>query len=381
MFTPRETADVVIVGGGVIGLSIARALAQRGVRDLVVIEKGRFGREASWAAGGTLAPQIEADRCDDFFRLACASRDSYCDFAKTLEDETGVDVQLDTTGTLYVAFTAEEETKLWSRCAWQQSQQFNVEWLGGDDARGIEPCLSENVRGALRFPHDYQVENRRLCEALFIANQKLGVHLIDNCEAHSLRIKDRTVQGIETSGGFVESHTIVIAAGAWTSMITSPGNVHIEPVRGQMLCFEASQFVRHVIYSSRGYLVPRHDGRLLAGSTIEEVGFDRRVTDEGINAIKSMAIEIAPAIERMPLIDSWAGFRPRAEDGLPVLGASADIEGLYYATGHYRNGILLAPITGELIAETIVNGESASLLKPFSPNRFLRNHKCQNPER
>ncbi|HVS20393.1 MAG TPA: FAD-dependent oxidoreductase, partial [Pyrinomonadaceae bacterium] len=165
------------------------------------------------------------------------------------------------------------------------------------------------------------------------------------------------------------------AAGAWTSFINSPGaslpSIKIEPVRGQMLCFEARpQIARHVIYSSRGYLVPRRDGRVLAGSTAERVGFDKSVTDEGRNAIKLMALGISPALKHLPLIDSWAGFRPRAEDGLPVLGPCEGIEGLVYATGHYRNGILLAPVTGELIADAIVEGATSSLPAAFSPKRF-----------
>jgi glycine oxidase len=138
-----------------------------------------------------------------------------------------------------------------------------------------------------------------------------------------------------------------------------------------MLCFNPpEQLARHVIYSSRGYLVPRSDGRLLAGSTTESAGFEKRVTNDGVNAIKSMAVEIAPALESLMMVDSWAGFRPRAKDGLPVLGRTRHVAGLFYATGHYRNGILLAPITGQLIAEAILSGATPPLLWPFSPDRF-----------
>ncbi|MFZ0748480.1 MAG: FAD-dependent oxidoreductase, partial [Pyrinomonadaceae bacterium] len=163
-----------------------------------------------------------------------------------------------------------------------------------------------------------------------------------------------------------------IAAGAWTSEIkTNSSAVQIEPVRGQMLCFQIEPtFAHHVIYSSRGYLVPRRDGRLLAGSTSERVGFDKRVTDEGAVSIKSMAFEIAPGLEAAAIVDSWAGFRPHAPDDLPVLGAACDVDGLFYATGHYRNGILLAPITAEILAEAVVNSESSPFRESFSPDRF-----------
>src|SRR5207253_10022163 len=160
------SAEVVIIGGGVIGLSIARSLALRGVRDVIVIEKKDFGREASWAAGGILAPQIEADASNEFFRLACASRDMYRDFAKLLQDESGINVELDLTGTIYVAFTAEEEAEFRSRYDWQRSEGLEVDWLNYEQARTLEPCLSERVRCALRFPNDVQVENRRLSQAL-----------------------------------------------------------------------------------------------------------------------------------------------------------------------------------------------------------------------
>lgn len=368
------SSNVLIIGGGVIGLAIARALARRGATNITVTEKNEFGREASWAAGGILAPQVETDKDDDFFRLACASRDLYRDFAASLKTESGIDVQLETTGTLCLAFTEDEEAELRARFAWQQSRGLTVEWLDSIAARQLEPCLSKRVRCALRFPNDFQVENRRLVEALLVANERLGVRLFEGCEATRLKIENEHAVGVETSRGLISAHSIVLAAGAWSSTIKSPTTlpqIDVKPVRGQMLCFEPpEQLARHVIYSGRGYLIPRSGGKLLAGSTTERVGFEKRVTEEGIEAIKSMAVEIAPTLESLPVADSWAGFRPRAQDGLPVLGPTRHAAGLLYATGHYRNGILLTPITGELIAEAILSDASPPLLSPFSPDRF-----------
>jgi glycine oxidase len=370
-----RTANIVIIGGGVIGLTIARALSQRGIRQVMLIERGQPGAEASWAAGGILAPQVEVDHQDEFFQLACSSRDLYPQFAESLKEETGVDVELDTTGTLCLGFTRQDEEELRRRHQWQTGEGLQVEWLTGDEARRLEPCVAPNVRCALRFPRDVQVENRRLVEALVRANEELGVQLVINTTVTALRIKDEKVCGVETSTGFVAAPIVVIAAGAWSSLIDLKGlslpSIQVEPVRGQMLCFSANpNIARHVIYSPRGYLVPRRDGRLLAGSTVEQVGFDKRVTDDGISAIKSMALEITAAIAGSPIIDSWAGFRPRAPDDLPVLGPCAEIGGLLYATGHYRNGILLAPITGLVIAEAIVDGVMPPSLRAFSPDRF-----------
>ena len=366
---PTES-EIIIVGGGVIGLSIARALALRGVRDVAVIEKGEFGREASWAAGGILAPQVEADAADDFLRLACASRDLYPHFAEALRNETAIDIELDTTGTLYIAFSEAEEREFRARFDWQKSEGLAIEWMSGDEARAIEPALSQQVRCALRFPNDFQVENRRLVEALLVSNRILGVQLIDHCDVSEVQMKDGHVLGVETPNGFVTSTSVVIAAGAWSSSIDPAMDLEIEPVLGQMLCFRTEpKLMRHVIYSSRGYVIPRRDGRLIAGSTSECAGFHKRVTREARRAISSMAAEIAPVVATLRPIDSWAGFRPRASDDLPVLGISAKIDGLYYATGHFRNGILLAPITGQLLADLIISRATSPLIAPFSPNR------------
>jgi glycine oxidase len=186
-----------------------------------------------------------------------------------------------------------------------------------------------------------------------------------------VRVGESRVSGVETSHGFIAAKRVVLAAGSWSAMLDPRRNLEVEPIRGQMLCFRSEpQIARHVIYGARGYLIPRRDGRLLAGSTSERVGFEKRVTDEGIEAIKTMALEIAPEVPMLPLIDTWAGFRPHAQGDLPVLGMSAEIDGLWYATGHYRNGILLAPITGELMAEAIGSGKIPPLMAPFSPERF-----------
>lgn len=378
-----KSAGVAIVGGGVIGLAVARALALRGLSDVLLIERGSLGAESSSAAAGMLAPQAEADFADDFFHLACQSRDMYPTFAAALLEETGIDIELETTGTLYLAFTDEDARELKKRYEWQSQAGLALEILGGEDARRLEPVISENACAALRFPLDRQVENRRLISALAASTEKLGVRLVTGTTVTTLKTDPRGVAGVETSRGFVGTETVVIAGGAWTSLLgpfavsgkitsdkTLP-NLYIEPVRGQMLCFEANpQIARHVIYTPRGYIVPRRDGRLLAGSTTEQAGFDRRVTAEGIRSILSAALEIAPLIGALHLAASWAGLRPRAADGLPVLGPYAEIEGLFYATGHYRNGILLAPITGELIAGAIVDKVDSTSLSIFSPDRF-----------
>lgn len=342
---------------------------------MVVIERSSPGAEASRAAAGMLAPQAEADCADSFFALACRGRDLYPEFAAALLEETGIDIELDQTGTLYVAFAEHDVLEIEERYRWQARADLAVEKLTGAEARRLEPCLSDVVRAALRFPKDVQVENRRLVSALCEANERSGVRLLSGVTVNSISHKQNQITGLETSQGFLSAPRVVVAAGSWTSFLNDRDSrlpsISIEPVRGQMVSFEMNpRLTRHVIYSPRGYIVPRIDGRLLAGSTSEHAGFDKRVTGGGLHSILTNALEIAPAVAQMQLLDSWAGLRPRAPDNLPVLGPYAEIEGLFYATGHYRNGILLAPITGELLAEAIVSGTVSPLMKPFGPDRF-----------
>lgn len=375
----RGRADAVVVGGGVIGLSIARALRERGIEHVTLIERARLGCEASSAAAGMLAAQVEANSADTFFQLASASRDLYPKFAADLLEETGINIELERTGTLYLAFTEEDEAEIESRYGWQKRAGLVVEQLSVDEARRLEPCVSPHARRALRFPLDVQVENRRLVAALSASVERRGVRLMTGKNVERVVTERGRVTGVETSGGPISTPLVVVAAGAWVSFIQSAGTagddiapMRIEPVRGQILCFEANpRPLNHVIYSPRGYLVPRLDGRLLAGSTTERAGFDKRVTGGGILSITTHAIEIAPLVAGLPLMDAWSGLRPRAAlDDWPVLGRSAETVGLYYATAHYRNGILLAPITGEILADEITSGARPSLLEAFAPERF-----------
>src|SRR3990172_3263138 len=365
-----DTADIVIVGGGVIGLSIARALGTRASRDILLLERSSLGAEASFAAAGMLAPQAEADNSDPFFTLACRSRDMYKDFCSALLEETGIDVELDTTGTLYLALNEKDVKENEERYRWQTRAGLPVDKLTAAAARQLEPCISEDVHMALRFPQDGQVENRRLVSALTASAQKHGVRIETSVTVQSIRCTGDRVAGVETSRGFVDTRNIIVAAGAWTSFL-SPDKalpqIRIEPIRGQMICFDCKPpIAQHVIYTRRGYLVPRRDGRLLAGSTSEASGFDKRVTAAGMHSILSAALEISSRTAQLSFTDSWAGLPPRAPDGLPVLGPCAEIRGLFYATGHYRNGILLAPITGELIAQAITESSVSTLMEPFS---------------
>jgi len=393
--------DAVVVGGGAIGLSVARELARRGL-SVALVERGALGAESSWAAAGMLAPQCEADARDAFFDLACASRDAYPAFADALREETGLDIELDRTGTLYLATTDEDEREIARRHDWQRRAGLAVELLTADEARSLEPRVSTRARAALRFPRDWQVENRRLVEALALSCERAGVRILEHTAALSVGTAGGRVSSVETARGTIPAGAVVVACGAWSSQVavsvsaseaavarpdggggdapaSRGGNgvaaPRVEPVRGQMLCFDAGaggEFARHVLYGPRGYVVPRRGGRLLAGSTTERAGFDKSVTDEGRAEITAHAAELAPAILGLKLTGSWAGLRPRGADDWPVIGPAAGAENLFHATAHYRNGILLAPLTGSLVAEMIDSGATPAALAPFSPSRFRR---------
>jgi len=388
-----ERADVAIVGGGVAGLAAARELARRGLAVVVIESAPACGAGASGAAAGMLAPQAEADRADDLFELLCASREMYPDFAAALTEETGIDVELDRTGTLYLAFSEEDAGEVERRFAWQSRAGLAVERVSTAEVRRLEPQVSPHVRAALRFPRDWQVENRLLVRALRASAEGSGARVASGTEALGLHVSpDGRARGLLTARGTLWADAVVLAAGAWSSRLRKlpdpcastqtagtalDDDPRVEPVRGQVLCFRGHEsrapLVRHVVYSPRGYLVPRRDGRLLAGSTTERAGFDCRVTEEGARFVRALAAEITPGVASLTQAEAWAGLRPRAADGLPVLGESADVRRLFYATGYYRNGILLAPAAGRVVADLVTTGATTLLprtISNFSPARF-----------
>ncbi len=360
--------DVLIIGGGVIGHSIARELHKRGVKRITLVEKGICGEESSWAAAGMLGPQAEADEDGPFFDMMVASRDLYPAFAAELLDETGI------AGTLYLAFTDEDVRHIRTRYEWQKNAGLPVEHLSAEEVRRAEPFVSPDIREALFFPGDWQVENRKLLSALRQYAELNGIKIIENTQVERLIVDTDRVTGVKTGSGHIASEQTILATGAWTSLIKAglaEIPLKVEPIRGQMIGFQtAKRLFRRVIYSRRGYIVPRADGRILAGSTTENVGFDKSVTDAAISLLREMATEIAPGLAGLDIVDSWAGLRPFAADGMPVLGAIGAIRGLHIATAHYRNGILLAPITAKLIAESLVSGAGPECFGIFGPGRF-----------
>ena len=365
-------ADVVVIGAGVVGLSAARALATAGVRVLVV-ERRRVGAEASSAAAGMVAPQVETAAGSPLLALALRARDHLVALAPALEDETGMAVELSREGVLEVAFSEEEERALDDRLAWQRACGLAVERLGPQDLREAEPNLSPEVRRGLFFPQDRSVDNVRLTRALAASAVARGAALLCGRPVTGL-LRDGEagpVQGVRAGAETFRAPAVINAAGAWAGRLggdTAPPPV--EPVRGQIVAFELSPpLLRHVVCSAHGYLVPRADGRLLAGSTAERAGFDKSVTAGGLRTVLDGALRIAPALAEVRVADAWAGLRPGTPDELPVIGAGG-LRGLIHAAGLFRNGILMGPLVGELAAGLALGQPPPLDLAAFAPGRF-----------
>jgi glycine oxidase len=376
-------ADLVVVGGGVIGLAVARDAAARGM-SVVVLERGRCGREASWAAAGMLSPLGEAVEPGPFLRLALQSVRAWPGFAAELEEGTGIPLEYREGGKLRLALTDEEERRLRGRHEWARREGFAAEWLDPQRVRELEPEIAPETRGALRLDEDYRVDARALATALASDARARGVQVREGTSARSIEVRGggaregregaRRVTGVRLDGGErMHAPAVLLAAGAWCGEIGGlPRALPVRPVRGQMLALRpAAPPRRRVIESERVYLVPRDDGRLLVGATVEEVGFRGGTTAEGVRGLLTAAIDLVPGLADAPLVDLWSGFRPGTPDGMPILGEHPGLEGLYLATGHFRNGILLTPATGRLLGALVAGEAQETPPREFLPDRFL----------
>jgi glycine oxidase len=367
----NRATDVAVIGGGIMGCAVALRLCQRGL-GVTVIERGIPGAEASSAAAGILGPQMEAEGPGPLLELGLKSRALYPALAAELRDLTGIDVGYDRSGVLAVAFDEAGEAALSARRAWQLARGLRVDSLSGEAARAREPALGPAVRAALAFNDDAQVVARELARAFSQAAAGAGARFLTGRYVRRVLINNGAVTGLELDGDVLPAATVVVAAGSWSGLVEGAGvpPAIVRPARGQLVSIETRPpLFRHVVSAPGGYLVPRRDGTVLAGSTVEMAGFRKEVTVGGLAAILTLARMVIPALADAPVTGSWSNFRPFTEDHLPVMGATA-VRGLVLATGHFRNGILLAPITAQAIAELIATGKAPIDLAPFAIDRF-----------
>jgi glycine oxidase len=368
------TRDVIIVGGGVIGCSIAWKLANSGLK-VTVLERGRVGCEASRAAAGMLSPQGESQTPGPFFDLCLRSRALWRSFAEELNDASGVDVEYKDEGTLFVVLEGEDEEKTTKWVTWQLEAGLPLEHVSADEIRRIEPAVTEAATRAVFLPDEHQVDNRRVMDALEVAIKRAGVEVIEGAEVTALISDQGKITGVVSGGQNLDAGIVIVAAGTWSSSLLEPlgVNVKIVPVRGQMIAVKgAANPIKRVLHSSGAYLVPRRDGRILIGATVEHEGFRKSVSVGGVHTLLDAGLALVPSLEAFDVIESWAGLRPDTEDHQPIIGPTG-ITNLLLATGHFRNGILLAPITAELLTEVVTSGgRIPGELRPFDLERFGR---------
>lgn len=372
-----ERYDIAIVGGGLIGCAVARESAQAGFRT-ALFERGRVGGEASSAAAGMLGVQADT-HSEVMLRLGAESRALFPAWLAALRGESDIDVEFWRAGTLALAFDEGEESALAARCAWQAAAGFPSEMLSAAAARALEPGLSVRVRAAARFGLDGRVDNATLTQACAQAARRAGCAVFEDEAVVAVAVEGGRVQAIQTAVRRVACDVAINAAGAWAAALAGGTPLPIEPVRGQMAVLQAARPpFRHAIDSARGYAVARRDGRVLLGSTLERAAYTKSVTAGGLGQILAAGLELSPALGALPFAGAWSGLRPATPDGLPIIGRDPAVGGYLVATGHYRNGILLAPLTARLVL-ALLRGETPAALEPLRPERFAAPAACVDP--
>lgn len=370
----KASVDVAVVGGGVIGCSVAYHAARRGAR-VALFEAGQVGSGASGAAAGMLAAQAEAREPGPFLNLLLESREMHRPFGETLYEETGLDPEYVWVGTLRATADETSAEGLHARYLWQRRRGLSARWMDPEEARDLEPALSSSTVAALYLPEDGQVNSPRLVRALSLAARRGSARIEEFTNVRGLMVEGSRVTGVRTSAGETVAGAVVLAGGASSaSLVRGLGvEVPVHPVKGEILAtIPPSLPIRANVWDERCYMVPKRDGRVVIGATEEPGVRDPRPTLGGVAALSGAAVRLVPGISAATFVSAWGGLRPGTPDNLPVLGAVEDVEGLLLATGHYRNGVLLAPLTGEAISALALGETPVTDISPFSPNRFTR---------
>jgi glycine oxidase len=373
--TTARRPRVAIIGAGVIGLGIAWRLAGRAA--VTVFDRAKAGSGASHAAAGMLAACCEAEPGEEaLVALGRESQARWPAFADELSRATGIDVELRREGTLVLALTADDQAEIAHRLEFQRQLDLPLEWLSAAQTRAREPHLAGKIAGALFSAQDHQVDNRKLAQALRAAAEAAGVTIHEHRPVKEIVLQGGRAKGVALEDGTIAAADIVVlAAGAWSRGIAGlppDRRPPVRPVKGQMLALQmdrAAPLLTHVLWAPGAYLVPRRDGRLIVGGTVEEQGFDDKITAGGMLTLLEAAWRAVPAIEELPVAEIWVGHRPGSRDDAPILGPGP-AEGLVYATGHHRNGILLAPVTADAIARLVLDDVVEPAIKPFGLERF-----------
>jgi glycine oxidase len=365
----RRGADVIIVGGGIIGCAIARELAARGAR-VRLFEARTVGAGATQASAGILAPYIEGHARGPLFDLTLRSLAMYDDFVARATEGAAVDVEYRRCGSLEIASDDVEADALRASA---ETTGADLRWLDANEIRQLEPALHGSVRGAILAPTHGYVAVSSLTEALVWAALRHSAELETGRHVRTIR---RLTDGLEVTaddGAVWTARHVVIASGSWSGHLETidPAARSVRPVRGQLLRLGwKGPPLSHVIWGKDCYVVPWRDGTVLVGATVEEVGFDERTTARGVRELLDAVCELLPDAVHATFLDARAGLRPATPDSLPIIGPSSRIDGLVYATGHYRNGVLLAPLTSGIVADFILDGRRDPMLAVTTPDRY-----------
>ncbi len=363
--------DVIVVGGGVVGCAVTYFLAAAGYR-VALLERGELASQASGAAAGMLAPICEATDDGPFFELGVRSLAMFPDLAPVLRERSGIDPQFVPSGILRVAASEEEADHLREQAA--RLSGYGLEWLDAEAAREREPLLAPDLRGALWSPREAHVYSPLMTRAYAGAAAALGASVEMGVPVIELLRQGERVRGIQTPSGPREAGLVILCTGAWTRFCTAwlDVAVPIEPVRGQILALEAPRPApRSIVWGEGAYLVPKLAGQVIVGATQEQAGFDCRTTAAGVARLLSAAPRYLPALAKSTFLHAWAGLRPDTPDHLPLLGPLPGVEGLLLAAGHFRNGVLLSPITGEIMQRLVSAGSLPAEAEPFHPKRLI----------
>lgn len=373
-----RTLDVAIAGGGLIGASIAFELAQAGLR-VGLFDSQQPGTEASWAAAGILSPAPENAGMVSTVPLGRASLAMYPEFVDAIEKLSGIAVGYRAKGTVEAFFSGDSQAKLSTVVALHHGLGLKAEPLSADDARELEPALSDDLEAAVLRPDEACVDNRALTRAALIAAERAGAKIFPGSAVRAVSRKQKRCDGLFVGDEHIEARWTVIAAGCYSAQITgAEAYAPVRPAKGQMLALRAKAAkIDRVLWSEQVYLVPRDDGRIVAGATVEYVGFEKGVSAGAMQNILAGTLELAPALTDAYIEETWAGLRPDSPDHLPIIGPT-EVEGLLIATGHFRSGILLAPITARLLREWITKQNVSVDWARFSPMRFAETARATN---
>jgi glycine oxidase len=371
--------DAAIAGGGLIGASIALELARAGLR-VGLFDSQDPGREASWAGAGIISPAPESSAMIPLVPLGKASLAYYPQFVEMVEEISGHSAGYRPKGTLQAIFSAEAREELSTVIALHHGIGLKAEPLSAEDARALEPALSEDVAAAVLRPDEASVDNRALTAAVLEAARRSGVEVFAGNGAQAIWRETDRCAGVQLKSERIEARWTVIAAGCFSANIAGVAPyAPVRPAKGQIAALRADDLkIERVLWSENIYLVPRNDGRILAGATVENAGFDKTLTAGGIQKVLVAAIELAPGLAHARVEETWAGLRPDSPDHLPILGPT-DLEGLLIATGHFRSGISLTPITARLLCEWITERRVSVDWERFSPLRFAASSAQRAP--